>query len=331
MSLDKLKMWPIGKKIAVSMMLLFVAMLVLNGIVTLLSLEGFQEFTNGVTGVGVNKLALEATEGTINDIEIFKRINEIITQTNPNILNTGFYLNMIYNLVVFLGLGLLFAKLFQPKALKSFTFENKTPILFLASIILSINVQQIGNDAVYLNELLGLNSLQERLFGVTELEDNKNLISNYIMLFPNAERGWFITFIGLALVPAIGEEVMFRGYLMKLFNQNSNHHNGIALSALIFALIHFNFTNFFYYFVLGVILGYIYYWGKNLLFPIIIHFIHNGLVLFIFLKSTSVDEVSGDAFSGMSNNTVSIMAYVTVGLSLAIFYMNYQRRRDLIK
>lgn len=331
MLLEELKTWPIGRKIAISMISLVIVMFLLNLFVTVFTLEGIQDLLTGSTGEAVNKLAQEVTDDKINEIGVFKKISEIISETDSSLLNTGFYLNIAYNLITFLGMGLLLGRLFQTDGLKSFTFENKTPILFLASIIISINARHIGGDAVHLSEVLGLDTLQEYLFGVSGVDDNKTLIANYIMLFPNAERGWFITLIGLALIPAIGEEIMFRGYLMKLFNKNSNHHNGIALSALIFALIHFNFTHFFYYFILGVILGYVYYWGKNLLFPIIIHFIHNGMVLIVYLEVTTIDGITEEVAEGVSNNPISIMAYITVGLSLAIFYMNYQRRRYIIK
>ena len=165
--------------------------------------------------------------------------------------------------------------------------------------------------------MIGLDSLQESWLGIDTVADNENLISQYILLLPNDQRGWIITLIGLALIPAIGEELMFRGYLMNLFSQKSNYHNGIAVSALIFALVHFNITNFFYYFVLGVVMGYIYFWGRNLIFPIIIHFINNAMVVFGYMYAISNEEVSEDA-----DNSYFIMPYITLGLSLFIFYLN---------
>ena len=118
---------------------------------------------------------------------------------------------------------------------------------------------------------------------------------------------------------------MFRGYLMNLFSQKSNYHNGIAISALIFAFVHFNFSNFFYYFVLGVVMGYVYYWGKNLFYPILIHFLNNALVVFGYLYSIS-NEVTDEL-----SHSYTLMPYITLGLSLLIFYLNFKRNKHIIQ
>ena len=150
------------------------------------------------------------------------------------------------------------------------------------------------------------------------------MISQFILFLPNAERGWIVTLIGIALIPAIGEELMFRGFLMNLLAQKSNHHNGIAVSALIFAVVHFNFTNFFFYFILGVVMGYVYYWGRNLIFPIIIHFVNNALVLFGYMYAISIE--APEEFS----QSYFFMPYIITGLSLLIFYLNFKRNENLL-
>lgn len=330
MSLESVKSWTVNKKLIVSLSLLLATMLFFGVVVAALTMDDIIELTEGEVSKKIENLAKESAESKIGEMQAFKWVKEIISETDTGLLNRGFYANTIYNLFTFCGLGLLFAWMFQPKGLNSIETENKTPVLFLASIIISLKVQQIGMDALNLSEALGLYEIQENLLGISPFDDIKSMITSYVMIFPNAERGWLITLIGLALIPAVGEEIMFRGYLMKLFNQRINHHNSIAITALLFALIHFQMTYFLYYFILGVILGYVYYWGKNILFPIIIHFIHNGLVLLVFLEASS-DQETGLSNPDLTENPFAIMSYITVGLSLAIFYMNYQRRRFLIK
>ena len=167
--------------------------------------------------------------------------------------------------------------------------------------------------------------------GVTKADDYESLISQFLLFLPNEERGWLITVLGVALIPAVGEELMFRGLFQKLFGQRFNPHNGIALTALLFAVVHFNLTNFFYYFVLGVVLGYAYYWGKNILFPIIIHFINNSLVLLQYVQIQSISKEDYSMLESEGEESFTIMRYITVALCLAIFYMNNQRKRFLIK
>lgn len=325
MFLNQSKSWPVNQKIFVSIMLLIFSVLFFGALASFFIQEDLNLIQSDSMGDKIKELAQRKIDNQVSEVELFKEIKKLISVTDLSVLNKTFYVQILYNLVVFMGLSVVLIKLFEVNELKSLKFNNKSVILFLVTFVLAINVPQIGIDATSINEMIGLDSLQESWLGINTLSDYENLISQYILLLPNSERGWIITLIGLALIPAIGEELMFRGYLMNLFSQKSNFHNGIAVSALIFALVHFNLTNFFYYFVLGVIMGYVYFWGRNLIFPIIIHFLNNAMVVFGYIYA-----VSNDDFSEEAGNTYSIMPYVTLGLSLFIFYLNFKRNKHLI-
>ena len=325
MFLNQSKSWPVNQKIFVSIMLLIFSVLFFGALASFFIQEDLNLIQSDSMGDKIKELAQRKIDNQVSEVELFKEIKKLISVTDLSVLNKTFYVQILYNLVVFMGLSVVLIKLFEVNELKSLNFNNKSVILFLVTFVLAINVPQIGVDATSINEMIGLDSLQESWLGIDTLSDYENLISQYILLLPNSERGWIITLIGLALIPAIGEELMFRGYLMNLFSQKSNFHNGIAVSALIFALVHFNLTNFFYYFVLGVIMGYVYFWGRNLIFPIIIHFLNNAMVVFGYIYA-----VSNDDFSEEAGNTYSIMPYVTLGLSLFIFYLNFKRNKHLI-
>jgi membrane protease YdiL (CAAX protease family) len=331
MIFNDFKAWSIDQKISFSVFALFVIILICYVFVSFLIGEDVQAIKNSPIGEKISLLAKKSVENNLNETLVFKEVNGLIEEADSAVLNRQFYVQIAYNLFAFLGLALLLGKLFLANGIKSFTLENKTPILFVASIIVAINIQVIGSDALKLNEILGLDYLQELITYTDKENDQENMILQYVMLLPNAERGWLITIIGLALIPAIGEELMFRGYLMKLFSEKFNTHNGIALSALLFALVHFNITNFFYYFVLGVVLGYMYYWGKNLLFPIIVHFINNALVVVVYLEIISNSETNLNSDIDFSQKSYSLMAYFTVALCLVIFFMNYKRSKYIIK
>ena len=326
MSLNHLKTWTINQKIVVSVTLLIFSILLFGAVASFFIQKDINVIQSNSIGEQVKELAQKKMNNEVSEVGLFKEIQQLISVTDLSVLNKTFYVQIVYNLIVFMGLSIVLIKLFEVDELKSLNFKNKSFVLFLVTFVLAINVPQIGIDATHINEMIGLDSLQESWLGIDTVADNVNLISQYILLLPNDQRGWIITLIGLALIPAIGEELMFRGYLMNVFSQKSNYHNGIAFSALIFALVHFNLTNFFYYFVLGVVMGYIYFWGRNLIFPIIIHFINNAMVVFGYMYAISNDDVSEDA-----TNSYFIMPYITLGLSLFIFYLNFKRNKHLIK
>ncbi len=82
----------------------------------------------------------------------------------------------------------------------------------------------------------------------------------------------------IAIIPAIGEEMLFRGGLQKLLQEWTNKpHLAILVSSIIFSAIHVQFYGFLPRMVIGMLLGYLFYWSGNLWYPIIGHFINNGV------------------------------------------------------
>ncbi|MEM7382956.1 MAG: CPBP family intramembrane glutamic endopeptidase [Bacteroidota bacterium] len=87
----------------------------------------------------------------------------------------------------------------------------------------------------------------------------------------------------LALLPAVGEELLFRGMVQGLFRSiTKNIHVAICLSAFIFSAVHLQFYGLVPRFLLGVLLGYLYAWTQDLAFPIAAHFFNNAFVLLVY-------------------------------------------------
>lgn len=86
-----------------------------------------------------------------------------------------------------------------------------------------------------------------------------------------------------ALLPALAEEIIFRGYLYKkLFGGLSIV--GLVLSSLIFGLMHgpTDWLPCFIYSSSGLILGYSYYKTGYLVYPMVIHLLNNGLTTILY-------------------------------------------------
>ena len=86
-----------------------------------------------------------------------------------------------------------------------------------------------------------------------------------------------------ALLPALAEEIIFRGYLYKkLFGGLSIV--GLVLSSLIFGLMHgpTDWLSCFIYSSSGLILGYSYYKTGYLVYPMVIHLLNNGLTTLVY-------------------------------------------------
>lgn len=80
----------------------------------------------------------------------------------------------------------------------------------------------------------------------------------------------------IALLPAIAEELMFRGVIFNSFNKKYGVAIGIFVSALIFGIYHMNWVQGIFAFVMGIGLAYGYYKTGSIYTSIIIHFINNA-------------------------------------------------------
>lgn len=87
----------------------------------------------------------------------------------------------------------------------------------------------------------------------------------------------------VAVLPAIGEELFFRSVLQKYFIKLTNNNAaGIIITSLIFSAIHMQFLGFIPRFMLGIIFGYLYLWTGSIKVPMLVHFVNNGLAVFLY-------------------------------------------------
>ncbi len=100
--------------------------------------------------------------------------------------------------------------------------------------------------------------------------------------------------IVMAVIPAIAEEMVFRGILQKQLQRLiANPYFAILTTALIFSLSHFQVQRFFAIFLLGTVLGLVFYWTKNLWVPIAGHFVFNGTqVVVAYFNQEDLDKLN---------------------------------------
>lgn len=84
----------------------------------------------------------------------------------------------------------------------------------------------------------------------------------------------------MALVPAVCEELFFRGALQQAIRQwLGNAHFAILLTAVVFSLAHGDMFGFVPRLAMGVALGYLFCYGGSLLVNIAAHFVNNAIVV----------------------------------------------------
>lgn len=103
-------------------------------------------------------------------------------------------------------------------------------------------------------------------------------LTKYLTTFSGVHE-YLIALVVIALIPAIGEELLFRGLIQNLFGKAFGAHAAIWLSAIIFGVFHFQFYGVVPRIMLGALFGYLYYWSGYLSLAMVGHFINNGLTL----------------------------------------------------
>lgn len=124
-----------------------------------------------------------------------------------------------------------------------------------------------------------------------------NLDQIRLMIEPDNPGLWPYTLIVIAVLPAIGEELVFRGALQNLLIRKFGSTQGLILTALVFTLIHRQFYNVLPMFLLALLLGYVYYLTGSLMTTIAMHLLNNALSLFLVYYFGWTDEITRPEFS----------------------------------
>ncbi len=194
-----------------------------------------------------------------------------------------------------------------------------TLFIFIASIPL-INSIAVLNQHMQLTEWLsGLeNWIQDKEASARELTEAFLKMDNFGSLLFN------IFMIGI--LPAIGEELIFRGVLQRIFTEwTKNIHWGIAIAALLFSAMHVQFYGFLPRMLLGVILGYLFYWSGSIWIPIAGHFINNTIAVlaYYFYSDEMTQEIEN---FGAGEDTI---IYLAIGILLVVplLFLFYKESR----
>jgi membrane protease YdiL (CAAX protease family) len=133
-----------------------------------------------------------------------------------------------------------------------------------------------------------------------------------------------MTVLLVGALPAISEELFFRGILQKLFIQIfRSAWPGIIFTAFLFSAFHMQFMGFIPRMALGVILGALYWYSGSIYTSMLGHFIFNSINVFlIYYKVADLD----------SNTTSISLGYLLIGLAsliIIIFLIKYLRKQSV--
>lgn len=164
----------------------------------------------------------------------------------------------------------------NPMAYLGMTPTGNIWLYIIASIAMFCIMPLVSATAVWNDSLKLPQALQELEKLMRLMEDTANDFTIQLMSESGAVHLFSALFV-MAFIPALGEELLFRGCIQKgLENKIGNAHVAVWVTAFIFSFIHFQFYGFLPRAILGVALGYFYVYGKSLWIPIWAHFLNNA-------------------------------------------------------
>ena len=171
-------------------------------------------------------------------------------------------MNGFISIVAFFLSGLIYCKFAKVKIADIIHFDKCKFSFIVPLCLMGLSIAMISN--YFSSAVMGLFDM----FGVNadaSLEYQYNSIYDIIIFY-----------ISVAIVPACVEEFAFRGIMLGILRK---HSDGLAIlvSSIMFGLMHGNFMQIPFAFVVGLILGYMTVKTNSMLPAIIVHFLNNAI------------------------------------------------------
>ena len=208
-------------------------------------------------------------------------MKEGMNLTDPAYLPMLQYLQIINTIGIFIIPSIVFAALADKSISRYLSMKVKPGFVgTITGIAVIIAILPFLHWVVNINEMM---ALPEWLSGLENWmrrsEDQAKELTD-MFLQTSSVGGLILNLFMIAVLPAIGEELLFRGALLRLFREwTKNPHFAVLISAFLFSALHLQFYGFLPRFILGIVLGYLFIWTRSIWVPVLVHFVNNGIAV----------------------------------------------------
>jgi len=219
----------------------------------------------------------------------YKSADFKVIASNPNNLNALRYAQMLTTIIGFLLPALIFSKQKDHPVTKySNAHLGFNPLFLLLIPALIYTFYPIINVSFFVNKIMPWNDLMK-----SSQSEYKILID--ALVANNSLHVLILNLITIAILPAICEEWIFRGTFQKLLSEKLNIHLAVFIASVFFSLIHMEFSGFLPRIILGMFLGYLFYYSGSLWTNIFAHAVNNASqVVFMYLNNKGIYKMNVD-------------------------------------
>jgi len=198
-----------------------------------------------------------------------------------------------------------------------------TPLLQSYLYIQNYLIERWAESSQFINSIKylldSLNELIEKTFG--------NLIhaDNFVEML--------LVIITISIIPAICEEVMFRGYIQRSFGFKFKPHIAALLTALFFALYHFNPYGLIPLAIIGFYLGFAAYKSESLVIPIVLHFLNNffAVMLYFIIGDDELFKSNVSDVESLDAHILYFFLLLLMFITLIFIIKNYYKKNNNVQ
>ena len=242
----------------------------------------------------------------------------IVSGNDATSLNSLRFIQISSQIFTFVLPPILYAMLVKERPFKSLGFSKSTILWMILGVAMMYTILPLNSIFTEWNANI---KFPESLASFEKLmQDLQERATEVMAKFVNVDTigGLIINLFMIAGLAALGEELLFRSVIQtSLIKICKNAHVGIFIASAIFSLFHMEFYGLLPRLVLGLLMGYMYYYSRSIWIPMAMHFANNGTIVFLYyLNNIGAINIDVESF-GETNIFVLILSIIAM---VALFW-----------
>ena len=211
-----------------------------------------------------------------------------------------------------------------PFAIVSFFIYKKMKTLD-NNFSLKFNLPSIGILLLLIPLTLALSIVIEPFITVIPMPDFMK------ELFESMMKNDIYSVIMVAVMAPIFEEIIFRGFILNGLLKNYSPTKAILWSATLFGIVHLNPWQFIGAFIIGAVIGWLY-WKTNSIIPgMLIHFVNNFSASMVMIYADDANATTQQLFGGENSYYIAYTTSALIVITSFFFLKKYFEKKQTIK
>ena len=211
-----------------------------------------------------------------------------------------------------------------------FTIERNSYLPSLVTLILVFTFMGFNSFFIYWNMNMELpESMATFESMIRSMEDQLEILTKHLTSFDSFWQ-FLLGFIVIAIIPGVGEELLFRGLIQNTFDKIfKNPHLAIWLAAFLFGVFHFQFYGVIPRILLGALFGYLYYFSGHLGYAMFAHFLNNGfMIVMLYIFQSGWVDYDIETMDNDPNIWASLLSGVVSVALIWTFHKHFSSRQN---